>query len=62
MDQKGDEDGNGVCILRERYGNSVDKDWNQDTSTSACHYHVDKLVGEGCIAADGTENLGTYER
>jgi hypothetical protein len=57
MNHEGDEDCNRIRILHQRDGNAIDKDRDQNSSSSACHDHVDELIREGSFAADRIEHF-----
>lgn len=57
-ERNGDRDRIGV--LGERDGNCIDKNRDQNSSSSACHDHIDKLIRERSIA-DRFEYFAAYE-
>lgn len=53
-------DSNRISIRSEWNRNRVEKDGNQDTSSGACHDHVDELIGECGIVTCSLEYFASY--
>lgn len=60
MDQEGCHNSNRISIRREWNWNRVEKNGNQDTSSGACHDHVDELKGECGLVTSGLEHFASY--
>jgi hypothetical protein len=59
--KKGGDDCNGIGIVGKGYGNAVDKDWDQSSTSGAGQDHVDKFVSRGCFLRNIGKDLATYD-
>lgn len=60
MKKKGGNDGNGIGIQGKGYGNAIDKDWDQSSTSGAGQDHANKFVREGRIRRNFGKDLVTY--
>ena len=57
MQQGGNHNANGVAIVPQTDGDSVDKEGNQETATRTLEDHSYKLVGKGLLFFESFEEF-----
>jgi len=62
MNRKRYHDSNGIRIVRDRDGNFIDEERNEDSAAGAGEDHGDQFVGEGCILGCCGEHFAAVQK